>query len=416
MHTTEITADTEARPGNGRPARDPHALPPDHICEAYWKYNKIKPSDLDVDPEVVDFSRGLSAAQQRKIHAVKTISSETIAAASRAFKFHGQGIDGPVGEGEEAQELNEEPKACTVYEHDDFPGLQVYSSLLPPEIQVLLLSRILHRDLSNPHHKTNINADYNVPYPTAKPTDPTSPSTSNHLSFFTLPPQSGTQTLLTPKEVPENTNKPKPPLNMAQYLLKKLRWLTLGHQYDWPTRSYSGHDSTRFPSDIRALVRALFPSFESESGVVLLYSPKDYMPVHRDVSEQCTRGLASFSLGCDGLFVIAKDTSVGGGADAATREDASESENERESENESNSESKIVVLRVKSGDVVYMDGETRWAWHAMPKVLAGTCPDFMAQWPAGSEGSMGVEEGAFEKWRGFMAGKRLNISCRQVFD
>lgn len=197
---------------------------------------------------------------------------------------------------------------------------------------------------------------------------------------------------------------------MAQYLLKKLRWLTLGQQYDWPTRSYSGHDSTRFPSDISSLVHGLFPSFNSESGVVLLYSPKDYMPVHRDVSEQCTRGLASFSLGCDGLFVIAKDTTVDGDANAAPlpmpREDANENEDKK----------KIVVLRVKSGDVVYMDGETRWAWHAMPKVLAGTCPDFMAQWPAGSEGLMGVEEGSYEKWRGYMAGKRLNISCRQVFD
>lgn len=53
---------------------------------------------------------------------MKTISSETIAAASKAFKFHGQGVDGPVGEGEEVQGLDEEPKACTIYEHDDFPG------------------------------------------------------------------------------------------------------------------------------------------------------------------------------------------------------------------------------------------------------------------------------------------------------
>lgn len=201
---------------------------------------------------------------------------------------------------------------------------------------------------------------------------------------------------------PLASSSPLKSLHMAQFLLKKLRWLTLGQQYHWPTRSYSGHDSTRFPLDIAALVRGLFPDNKrignAESGVVLLYSPKDYMPVHRDVSEQCERGLASFSLGCDGLFVVAKDSveeteGVGG-----------------------KEEKKIVVLRVGSGDVVVMDGETRWAWHAMPKVLAGTCPVFMRDWPAGSEGSVGVQEGAFERWKGYMAGKRLNISCRQVFE
>lgn len=260
----------------------------------------------------------------------------------------------------------------------------------------------MHRDLSNPHHKTNINADYNVPYPTEKGKKAKSPTTSaqdidsedfspsDYLSFFTLPQQSGNDNLLTPRDA---SNEKLKPLNMTQYMQKKLRWLTLGQQYDWPTRSYSGHDSTRFPDDISTLVHDLFPTFKSQSGVVLLYSPKDYMPVHRDVSEQCERGLASFSLGCDGIFAIARD-SVEGAED----------------------EERTVVLRVKSGDVLYLDGEARWAWHAMPKVIAGTCPDFMKDWPAGSEEMMGVDDDAYERWRGYMAGKRLNISCRQVFD
>lgn len=65
------------------------------------------------------------------------------------------------------------------------------------------------------------------------------------------------------------------------------------------------------------------------------------MPVHRDVSEECQRGLASFTLGCDGLFIIAKDKM---GVD--------ENDEEREQE--------MVVLRVRSGDVVQMGGQTRY--------------------------------------------------------
>ncbi|KAL1311826.1 hypothetical protein AAFC00_001902 [Neodothiora populina] len=422
---------------NSRPARDTHALPPDHICEAYWKYNKIKPADLDNDPDVVDFGRGLSPAQAEKIHVVKTVSSETIAEAGRAFKYFGQDGSGDEGEGERWLD-DERPKACNVYEFDDFPGLQLYHSLLPPEIQVLFLSRIMHRDLSNPNHKTNINSEYDVPYPLlieSKSEDDTS-STSNDTneqdqpndpqaprhSFFTLPPQSnGTKNnankwTLRPLPSSTTTNKPLKPLNPAQHLTKKLRWLTLGHQYNWPTRSYSGLDSTRFPPDIESLVSHLFPATttKAESGVVLLYSTKDYMPVHRDVSETCDLPLASFSLGCDGLFVIAADSTV-------PAEDAKAEEGEGEGEG-AEADRKIIVLRVKSGDVVIMSGATRWAWHAMPKVIPGTCPEFMREWPVGSERGMGAgvadeeDEDVYEKWRGFMVGKRLNISCRQVFD
>jgi alkylated DNA repair protein alkB homolog 1 len=93
---------------------------------------------------------------------------------------------------------------------------------------------------------------------------------------------------------------------------------------------------------------------------VLLYSPKDYMPVHRDVSEECDRRLASFTLGCDGLFIIGRNSS--------------ESSDEMPSQD-------MVVIRVRSGDVIEMGGEARWAWHAMPKVMAGTCPDALKDWP-----------------------------------
>lgn len=130
--------------------------------------------------------------------------------------------------------------------------------------------------------------------------------------------------------------------------------------------------------------------------MVLLYSSKDYMPVHRDVSEECERGLASFSLGCDGVFVVSKDREGVDGEDEAREMD-------------------VVALRVRSGDVVYMGGRTRWAWHAMAKVVPGTCPGWLAEWPVEGSGGDGSLEKEYRRWKGYMIGKRLNISCRQVW-
>jgi DNA alkylation damage repair protein AlkB len=246
----------------------------------------------------------------------------------------------------------------------------------------MVLDRLLHRDLSNPLHKTNIHHDYDIPFP------PLRHGTGDRTSFFSYG-QSSKHQVFTPLN-PLSNHKP---LNMAQFLQKKLRWLTLGDQYNWNTRSYPSASPTPFPPDIAALVTSLFhDSFVPESGVVLLYSTKDYMPVHRDVSEECSRGLASFSIGCDGLFIIARDKHSG------------------EDESNENREQEMVVIRVRSGDVVHMGGETRWAWHAMPKVLPGTCPPWLDAWPA----AKGMPK-EFEKWTGFMRGKRLNISCRQVW-
>ena len=159
-----------------------------------------------------------------------------------------------------------------------------------------------------------------------------------------------------------------------------------------------------FPSDVATLVTTLFKSsFKPESGVCLLYSTKDYMPVHRDVSEQCSRGLASFTLGCDGLFILSRDKTTSSSPEV--------------DENDLTRDMEMLVLRVRSGDCVWMGGETRWCWHAMPKVMAGTCPPCLENWPVAEGGprdGRGKEE--YEKWRGFMKGKRLNISCRQVWD
>lgn len=167
-----------------------------------------------------------------------------------------------------------------------------------------------------------------------------------------------------------------------------MRWMTLGGQYDWTAKKYPQSPPPAFPSDVAALLEGLFPSTKAEAAIVNLYSPGDTLSVHRDVAEECGKGLISVSLGCDAIFVIG--TRIAGG------------EGEK-------GEEKIVTLRLKSGSAVYMSGESRFAWHGVPRIVAGSCPEHLREWPA-------CKDGEYEEWRNWMAGKRVNLNVRQMWD
>ncbi|KAF2026901.1 oxidoreductase domain-containing protein [Setomelanomma holmii] len=350
---------------------DTHATPPHFIQKEHWRYQSMRKADLENDPNVYDLSRreDFTEVQKAVWRPAGSISSTRIQAACEAYAG-GQALETRV---EDAQ----------IYENRDFPGLSVVCGLLPPETQVLFTSCLMHRDLADPSHKINLQADYQIPYPEK----PTSQPLHFDSSFFTRERSAPEDTL-----VPHSPDKMKP-LNNEQALYTKLRWLTLGEQYDWPTRSYAKH-ATPFPADLSTLVTGLFPHIRPESGVVLIYSAKDFMPVHRDVSEQCQRALASFSVGCDGIFIMARGDDDGQGENAP----------------------RTVAIRVKSGDCVHLTGEARWAWHAMARTIPSTCPPHLASWPVGTPGATPSEKKAYKKWTGYMGTKRINVSCRQVWD
>lgn len=79
-----------------------------------------------------------------------------------------------------------------------------------------------------------------------------------------------------------------------------------------------------------------------------------------------------------------------------------------EAERPAEGERHYLLLRIRSGDAIYMTQEARYAWHGVPKVLKGTCPDYLQDWPA--------EDGKYEEWRGWMANKRINLNVRQMRD
>jgi DNA alkylation damage repair protein AlkB len=243
------------------------------------------------------------------------------------------------------------------------PGLYIFPSLLSPEVQLDLLCRLLHRDLSNPEHQTNVHLHHDISYPPIS-------SPMSLRSFFC---QDKAFTI-SPKD--SATHKA---ITITEFLEKKLRWMTLGGQYNWTAKSYPSESPPPFPADIKQLLERLFPDMDPQAAIVNFYSPGDTLSIHRDVSEYCDRGLVSISIGCDGLFIVGNQD----GTEAA-------------------------AVRLRSGDAAYMTGSSRYAWHGVPKIIAGTCPGWLANWPAINKDTQ------YSEWRGWMYKKRINVNVRQM--
>lgn len=250
---------------------------------------------------------------------------------------------------------------------------------MPPEVQKILLRHLIHRDLSQPAHQTNLHLHFELPYP--EPGE-----NGGDTSFFCYPPSS--PVAFEPKD--PGLHKP---LSIKQVLERKLHWVTLGGQYDWTNRIYPGERPPDFPPDIAAFLETLFPETRAQAAIVNFYTPGDTMMMHRDVSEETDKGLVSLSFGCDSLFMIAPN-------DVGKLPDE-----EREAWQ---GKKDYLLLRLRSGDAIYMTKESRFAWHGVPKVLKGTCPDYLEDWPA--------EDGKYEEWRGWMKNKRINLNVRQMRD
>lgn len=248
-------------------------------------------------------------------------------------------------------------------------GLFIYPRLLSPEVQLALLDKILHRDLSDPQHLTNVHLFHEMVYA----------NNDRHAldevlepkrSFFAMDPDA--------RLLPKDANMHKP-MSIARMLHRKLRWITLGGQYDWTAKVYPPEQPPAFPRDIARLLKALFPTVDAQAAIVNLYTPGDTLSVHRDVSEACDRDLISVSIGCDALFVVGNEDG-----------------------------SRTATVRLRSGDAVLMSGPSRYAWHAVPKVIGDTCPTALAEWPSTSTDPI------FQRWKGWLQSKRINLNVRQM--
>ncbi|KAH8587694.1 hypothetical protein B0O99DRAFT_601454 [Bisporella sp. PMI_857] len=339
---------------------DAHEQPSADLKGTWKTYSRTDHSAFLSHPDIDDLSIPEKASE---FCSAGHIPSEQLVSAFRHIE----------GDGWDEEKIVDD--APTLF-HPMLPGLLIAPSLIPPSTQKALLSSMIHRDLSNPTHQTNLHLHYELPYLEGDAIE--------NQSFFSLPQDSQIQ--FRPKD--PSIHKP---LSIKQVLERRLSWVTLGGQYDWTNRLYPEQRPEEFPPDIARFLQTLFPETKAQAAIVNFYSPGDTMMMHRDVSEKSDKGLISLSIGCDALFMIAPN-------DYATRK----------TDEEKSQRKPYLLLRLRSGDAIYMTEESRYAWHGVPKVLKGTCPDFLADWPADGD--------KYQDWKGWMQNKRINVNVRQMKD
>ncbi|XP_045167903.2 nucleic acid dioxygenase ALKBH1-like isoform X2 [Mercenaria mercenaria] len=132
-------------------------------------------------------------------------------------------------------------------------------------------------------------------------------------------------------------------------LLMKLRWATLGYQYEWNTKEYFADRVQAFPDDLRHLCSYIaaalgYNAYSSEAGIVNYYRMESTLMGHTDVSElDKAAPLISFSFGQSCIFLIGGPTK----------------------------ETEPVPLFLHSGDICLMTGKARLSYHAVPRILPG---------------------------------------------
>ncbi|KAM3069653.1 hypothetical protein ACMFMG_010373 [Clarireedia jacksonii] len=337
---------------------DPHEAPPEYLKQVFKRYKNMDIRDIESDENIVDFRR-LGAA-----------GSGSIPKGLRDGIF----LDYLSKRGRIPPRQSKAPGAsrngeCTlgeyVFDPEILPGrserflmcdicLVIIPSLIPVEVQAELVDEVLYDELPTPSHKTNLHAHYQVDFQ----------------DWQTLSPDAIIATPIDP-----TVHKC---LTLSQVMNKKLRWITLGGQYDWTRKVYPEEEPPEFPYEMKWLVGQLFPEMEPEAAIVNFYSPGDTLSLHRDVSEEVDRGLVSISIGCDCVFIIGLNKSDRG--------------------------KDHIVVRLRSGDALYMTGESRFAWHGVPKIIPGTCPSDLFE-------AVGK---TCKKVPFPMANKRINLNVRQM--
>ncbi|XP_021745011.1 alpha-ketoglutarate-dependent dioxygenase alkB-like [Chenopodium quinoa] len=177
---------------------------------------------------------------------------------------------------------------------------------------------------------------------------------------------------------------------LASALLRKLRWSTLGLQFDWSKRNYDvSLPHNKIPAELCQLVKKLavpaMPSgdvFKPEAAIVNYFASGDSLGGHLDDMElDWTKPIVSMSLGCKAIFLL-------GGK---SRDD------------------EPLAMFLRSGDVVLMAGEARECFHGVPRIFA----DREHSEIASLEKHLSTE---YDRCvLDYITSSRININIRQVY-
>ncbi|KAL2484446.1 Alpha-ketoglutarate-dependent dioxygenase alkB [Abeliophyllum distichum] len=176
----------------------------------------------------------------------------------------------------------------------------------------------------------------------------------------------------------------------ASALLRKLRWSTLGLQFDWSKRSYNvALPHKMIPEKLCMLAKRMAApampcgeEFHPEAAIVNYFGLGDMLGGHLDDMEKdWSKPIVSISLGCKAIFLL------GGKSREQTP----------------------VAMFLRSGDVMLMAGEARECFHGVPRIF--TDPENTEITPLESQFS----DEDHTSFLDYIQTSRININIRQVF-
>lgn len=263
------------------------------------------------------------------------------------------------------------PQVLTV---EELPGLVIIPHFLPIQVQRRLVDHIIEDLIPHPAHMSNLDAHYANPQPSMR-----------HLfddQYLTNPDYA-----LRPLDPAIHG-----PLSLQMVQSKKLRWITLGGQYNWTTKVYPSFTKgdegfPSFPPTVAPLFSPPLFNVQPEAAIVNFYAPGDTLSPHQDVAEISKADLVSMSIGCDAVFYVGLD-----------RYDQQQLPASAATNGVVNPP---LQIRVRSGDVVIMGGATRAAFHGVGRVWANTSPDQLVAT-------------VNPKYADWLRNKRININVRQM--
>ncbi|XP_047332826.1 alpha-ketoglutarate-dependent dioxygenase alkB [Impatiens glandulifera] len=176
----------------------------------------------------------------------------------------------------------------------------------------------------------------------------------------------------------------------ASVLLRKLRWSTLGLQFDWSRRNYNTLlPHNRIPDELCQVAKRMADvalpdgeGFQPEAAIVNYFGPGDTLGGHRDDMEvDWSRPIVSMSLGCKAIFLL-------GGK---SRED------------------EPMAMFMRSGDIMLMAGEARECFHGVPRIFTD---EENAEIDCLESQFSHEDDNCFLE---YIRTSRININIRQVF-
>ncbi|XP_051116373.1 alpha-ketoglutarate-dependent dioxygenase alkB [Andrographis paniculata] len=176
----------------------------------------------------------------------------------------------------------------------------------------------------------------------------------------------------------------------ASVLLRKLRWSTLGLQFDWSKRSYNvSLPHKKIPDALCQLAKRLAApampcgeEFQPEAAIVNYFGQGDMLGGHLDDMEKdWSKPIVSMSLGCKAIFLL-------GGK---SREDPP------------------IAMFLRSGDAVLMAGEARECFHGVPRIFTDQEHAEISHLEPHFAGEDDLS------YLNYLKTSRININIRQVF-